>query len=254
VTLSPQVFLGQIPCSGEAGALQSYVATLTDITPNLATPSFVLPSSRPVPCSNNVVFRYIVGGHVYQAAIDGYDVAAADLVPLGPGARTMLRRNGTTAVEPRWKASCGDSSGEGGSGLTASPDRDIPFAAEDCTPFSGKPDGITAIQVDPRASLGPLACVNDQGSGEIDRFDITPGASPAPSAPALPPYLNVDCASGENGLVKYQQGILPDATYTFALVAYRAGGEKLEASCVARTREGLTVTAVCDPLLVPHTP
>jgi hypothetical protein len=238
VTVGPQVFLGQVPCSSEAGALRSYVATLTDVTPGGAGLSFDLPSSPPIPCSNRVVFRYIVADHRYQAAIDGYDIAAAELTPLSPGARTMLRRKEMTPVAPRWKASC---KGVDGAGLLTTQDQDVPFTEQDCAPFPDELSSVTGIKVDPRASLGLLAC---GGKGGIVRFDITPGA-PAPGAPVLPPVSGVAC---DADAIEYAQAIPPDVTYTFALVGYTTEGAKLGASCVARTRAGLTVAAVCDPL------
>lgn len=232
VTLGPEAFLGQVPCSNAAGALRSYVATLTDITQGedgKADLAFDLPSSAPIPCSNRAIFRYIVADHAYGATLEGYDLDASELAPLSPGSRTMLRKADQTPVVPRWKAACDP--------VITSLDENVAFSDAQCSKLQDQGSSLTGIKVIPTASLGLLACGGKDG---LASFNISP------TAPALPPLLGVAC---EGGVAEYTQGIEPGATYTFNLDAYTAEGKKFgSSSCAARTREGLTVIAACAPL------
>jgi hypothetical protein len=113
IAVAPADFLGSVPCSDEPGGMQSYVATLYDITPTAeAGPgNLELPSSPPTPCSLTVTFSWLYLGHQYAAQIDGYD--RSDLHPIAgadggaaDGARTMVDPNGAI-VPPHWTTNCG---------------------------------------------------------------------------------------------------------------------------------------------------
>jgi hypothetical protein len=261
VTLSPQAFLGSVPCSNEAGALRSYVAKLFDFGKSQADagsaceglpsePVFPLPASAPTPCSADIVFRYVVVDHCYRASIAGYDLSASDLTPAGhpsSGSSTMVRKTDGpegpkgTPVAPRWTSSCDEP-------VRAVLDDDVFFAAKDCSPLKDMGSARTGIRVDPKATLGLLGC---EGKGRVDTFDIT-----APD-PAIPKRIEgLFCGDGPaDGPVKYEhtyeQGIEPGKTYTFTVTAHRSddfAGQNIEASCSARAQAGLIVTAVCDLL------
>jgi hypothetical protein len=81
VSMDPGSFLTSgVTCSNLAGAMQSYVATITDVT-NASAP-FPLPSSPPLPCTQSVYFEYIGLTRLYTGVIDGYMEPASELVPV----------------------------------------------------------------------------------------------------------------------------------------------------------------------------
>jgi hypothetical protein len=80
VSVDPPAFLGSVSCSDRPGGMQSYVATVVDITD--PDRPLTLPSSAPTPCSQSVYFEYIDPGHRYEAYVDGYEAPAQNLVPV----------------------------------------------------------------------------------------------------------------------------------------------------------------------------
>jgi len=112
IAVSPQDFLGDVPCSDAAGAMRSYVATLIDVSQELGTDAehvteFRLPSAGPVSCKDTVAFRFVAAGHRYVAEIAGYDRDPGEqLKPFEPGSAVM-RDSDRNVVEPRWTTSCG---------------------------------------------------------------------------------------------------------------------------------------------------
>jgi hypothetical protein len=258
LTIDPATFLGGVTCSNQAGALKSYVATLSETTAN--KPRIVLASSPPTPCSQPVAFRYVLEGHQYTVAVDGYDVPASALVPCGgrqSGSRFMLDAATTPAgacaailtagavpVIPRWQTSCGD--------VSSSPITDGDVVATCEHPFDDVPGNApTAIVVDPRGALGMLACVpeGDAGptNGTITDFDILPDDA------SFTPVKNVPCESAE-AVRTYAKNLVPGATYTFQIAARNAtdpGSPKYAATCSAVARAGFTIPALCGPLTQP---
>ncbi|HVK67282.1 MAG TPA: hypothetical protein VM694_22510 [Polyangium sp.] len=250
ILVEPSLFLGDVPCSAASGAMQSYVATVLDVT-DAAAP-FPLPSSPPVTCTASVIFRQILVGHVYRIQIDGYDVPAAELVPVGgtsSGSRSMVRRAAPAAgtVTPLWSTYCKD--------IPAQQNiRSVPETCEELAPLSTK----TGVLINPRATLAgtstipglELACkkssVDPQGNpvitGQVASFDVRP------ADPALPPLVNLPCSNPAPA--PYTQNIKAGATYTFRIEARAETGGPVTwgASCTANTVEGLVVHALCDPL------
>jgi len=250
ILVEPSSFLGDIPCSTAEGAMQSYVATLLDVTDINA--QIALPSSVPLTCTATVVFREVLKGRVYRVHIDGYDVPATALVPLGgpsSGARSMVLRSDPTGatVKPRWSTSCADIEAR----------KDVRSSAGGCLPFTPHPS-TTGIAVDPRATLTgtgaspslDLRCtettVSPNGpplvTGDVASFDILP------ADPALPPLLNLPCTS--QAPVTYTQGITPGAKYKFRIEARAEDGGPIVwgSSCSTVAIGGLITNAVCDTL------
>jgi hypothetical protein len=258
LTVDPSSFLGPVVCSNQPGALKSYVATLSEIT--VGKPAVELASSPPIPCSQPMSFRYVLSGHSYILAIDGYDVPASALVPCGgsgSGNRYMIAApglpNSTCAdtlvadkvpVAPRFRTRCGD--------IASSPIINEDIVASCDVPLSdlgtSAPAGIT---IDPRASLGPLACFADGGT--ITRFDIKA------DDPGQTNHLGLDCAtfaSLDPQTFSYTKNLIPGATYTFHLGAHAvnepsSAGPLYTAECSAVARAGFTVPAVCGPFTQP---
>ncbi|TKC99111.1 hypothetical protein [Polyangium fumosum] len=248
--VEPSLFLGDVPCSAATGAMQSYVATVLDVTD--ASAPFPLPSSPPVTCTASVIFRQILVGHVYRLQIDGYDVPAAELTPVGgtsSGSRSMVRRAAPAAgtVAPLWSTYCKD--------ITAQENvRSTPETCEELAPLSTK----TGVLINPRATLAgtstipglELACkkssVDPQGNpvitGQVASFDVRP------TDPALPPLVNLPC--NNPAPAPYTQNIKAGATYTFRIEARAETGGPVTwgASCTAIAVDGLVVHALCDPL------
>ncbi len=141
VYVDPTDFTGGVACGSAEGAMQSYVATLIDVT---AAQPLIIGSSPPTDCRLSVGFSQIVLGHFYVAQIDAYTQPACGfqqltspagggqcLVPAGPtvpgvngapdtvssgwgsGVRAqVLAVNGQAPapgsfVDPAWTTSCG---------------------------------------------------------------------------------------------------------------------------------------------------
>jgi hypothetical protein len=258
LTVDPSTFLGDVVCSKLPGALKSYVATLTEITKTGT--KLDLASSSPTPCSQAVSFRYVLDGHQYTVSVHGYDVLATDLVPCGgqeSGSPIMLLASaapggacaaelttGAVPVAPRWQTACGD--------VASSPITDGNVVARCTHPFEDVPgNGTTAIVVDPRTSLGPLVCANQDGqaqpTGTITLFDIKPEDA------NLNGYLGLAC--DDTAAKTYAKSLVPGATYTFHIAAHdiaeTPGTPKYTAACSAVARQGLTVPAFCGPFTAP---
>ena len=255
LTVDPSTFLGSVACSNQPGALKSYVATLTETA--VGKPAVALASSPPVPCSQPVSFRYVLDGHSYTVAIDGYDVPASSLIPCGgseSGSRYMLPTGSpagacatalltTPPVAPRWRTGCGNISSSPSTNRAVVAACDVPLAGGE----TSAPAGIT---LDPRESLGMLACASEGGT--ITRFDIKA------DDPNQTNHLGLDCgmfASLDPQTFSYTKNLVPGATYTFHIGAHAAGepppGPQYTAECSVVARAGFTVPAVCGPFTQP---
>ncbi|MBI5535018.1 MAG: hypothetical protein HY898_19980 [Deltaproteobacteria bacterium] len=269
VTVTPRVFSGGVPCARVAGAWQTYVATLTDVT-DPEHPQ-VLASSMPVSCSAPVSFYYVMPGHSYVAEIDGYD--RSDIVPYGSaaagsptGSRHMVDPKTGQDVAPRWTSHCPASLGEdggvdagaadaddAGDAADASDDVDsriqpsVPGASvsmtnldiemQDCSPLREVlPPLESAVTVDLASVRHELQC--GTAGGEIDHFVVTPvGSVHGPK--------EAQC-DGQVSFTPVTAGL----TYRFSVDAFEkgAGAPRWATQCTAVAREGLTVPATCDSL------
>ena len=139
VAVSPDDFLGELGCGTGPGQVQSYVATLFDVTPtedgSVPDPAFQFPSSPPTSCLAPVSFAFVLTSHRYIAQVDAYDhpapgdvvtvpdageagaggasssAAAANegaspITPTAVGSRLMQDAN-NVRVLPRWTFTCG---------------------------------------------------------------------------------------------------------------------------------------------------
>lgn len=122
VAVAPQDFLGTLHCGTSSGEVQSYVATLFDVTAptdgGAAPPveaAVALASSPATTCTLPVTFSYVVAGHRYLAEVDAYDRPPSALHAFGsepgaavaaPGGRLQLDATGAP-VTPRWTTRCG---------------------------------------------------------------------------------------------------------------------------------------------------
>ena len=235
VQVSPETFLGTVPCRpGATGAMQVYVATLFDVGLDYApTEPFALPSSGPVSCKNPVAFSRVLEPHRYQARVEAYD--RGDLVPLGSddpkvtlGVPILVDPVTGERVSPRWTTTCGETEP-----VTAR--IETVRTVRDCKPLvdSGTP-GPTAVEVTIASALGELQCGSEPG--QIERFEVGILGGPMRSA-----------ACGET--VTFDDvptvGAVP-----FTLLAYEPGADEPRwgSSCDARPAAGITVQATCSVL------
>lgn len=238
VGVDPALFLGAVPCSSTRGGLETYVATLRDVTDPLRP--FTLPSSPPTPCSQIAAFRYVVPGHVYVAAIDGYDKGlAGELVPLGgPGSgsrRMVLHDDPSAIVSPRWESACGADPATAAIAV-----ENALVLVRGCDPLEAlEAPPPAAVAVDPAAALGAYDCV-DEG-GPIASFDVLPQGG------GLAPVVGVACGSAP---VVYEDGIAPGATYSFRLEGKAEGTELAAwaAECWAVAEPDRLIGATCSDL------
>jgi hypothetical protein len=195
IEVSPEDFLGDVPCSSSDGGLKRYVATLFDINQTgggfggaggdaaagasdegdaggAAPAQFQLPSSLPTPCLAAVGFGFVVAARHYRVEIDGYD--SEDLAPRAIGARQMVSpppsddEPVTPLLAPRWTARCE---------RAIAVDSTI-VRADHCTPFSaGAGAGASASSMTGalRIGLGPLLGDLQCGSkpGEVEQLNVS---------------------------------------------------------------------------------
>jgi hypothetical protein len=130
VEVSPDDFLGDVPCIASPGGMRRYVATVFHVPTEGAggqasggasgddseAKEFALPSSTldrgdgfasPIPCTQNVGFSHVIPDRKYRAEIEGYD--RDDLVALAPGLPILFDPVTLERVPPRWTTDCGKS-------------------------------------------------------------------------------------------------------------------------------------------------
>lgn len=243
VAVSPAEFLGNVPCLDAPGAMRRYVATLWDVTGTGADPGdggagsdegaagatfeapFALPSSGPVPCSEEVGFAFVVTGHRYVASIDGYD--RDDLVPLEPGVPILVDPETRERAAPRWTTRCGDED-------PATSYGSITRIVRPCAPLTdARPGGTTAVEVRLDGLLGEHACGDEAGS--IARFEV------------LGPDGVVSAACDEAVRLVPPAGA---STLVLPVLAFESGADEpsLGTVCTARVVQTVATEASCSPL------
>lgn len=247
IYLDPSFFMGDMPCAASEGAMQSYVAAIYDVTNDQIV---TLAAAPPVTCSAGVTFQQVVVDRKYRIKIDGYDVPASALTPLGglsSGSRTMLLKANPDAgpVTPRWTTHCDDVTAE----------KDSRVNASTCAAFT-QPPTPTGIRIDPRvamkSAMPALTCqrpvVDSMGNitieGDVFALHVRP------DNPSLPALLDVDCLDETPAPSPYTQGIVPGQTYRFRIegIAQASGPVVWGSSCFAVPTKDLVVQAQCDPL------
>lgn len=228
-------------------------------------PPFTFPSSLPTPCAAGVRFDNIVGGHVYTLEIEGYEGFAYKEAPgdvthdgeIGPtgwadqlsktekvsyasinsGSRHMEDVHGNPVL-PRWFGSCGENERKptvaAASGTTL---------IVDCDPLVDKgTKAETAVVLDPRDTLGGLACAAAGGLTGVGEFDVL-------SLDGLPDHTGIACADGSLALFT-GDGLVPGKGLQFFVQARKAPGAPVSwgAMCAAVVEDGITVRAACSPL------
>jgi hypothetical protein len=247
VEVSPDDFLGDVPCTDAPRAMRRYVATVFDLGPdgaggessggagNAETTEFALPSSTvvgeddnavPIPCTQSVGFSHVVPGNKYRAEVDGYD--RDDLIALAPGLSVLLDPLTLERVAPRWTTKCGKP--------PVTSRRFIVRRIGSCEPLTDSAEpGETLVHVRLDGALGMLECGTDPGA--VDRFEVVPpGGAP------------VSAACGETASLP---GLEPGrATLSLPLRAFEAGALEPTwgTTCLVEVVRGVTSVATCLPL------
>lgn len=234
ILVDPSFFMGDMPCTATPGSMQSYVAQIYDVTN--ADEIITLSASPPVSCAAAVTFRQVVVGHLYRIKIDGYDIAARNLLPVGgasSGSQTMLLKTNPDAgpVEPQWSTHCEDVAAV----------ENTRVSAADCTPFSNPPQA-SGILVDPRVAMKsaqPALTCDDVFALHV-----------RPDNQSLPALVDLPCNEGGAPPPAFTQFITAGQTYRFRIEATATDGGPVVwgSSCFATAVEGLVVDAACDPL------
>jgi hypothetical protein len=277
VSVDPAALPGGVPCANADGALRSYVGTVFDVeyetdgslvsssdpdlvgtggapdqeaasqdpdlagfcpadaTPGTAPRSangFALPSSGPTDCRTPVAFSRVVDGHRYRAEVEGYD--RPGLVPLVAGGRVMVDPTTGERIAPRWKWRCGDTCPENALAY-------LNRTLADCTlePGSVIPSGGSSVVVALAGGAGAPACGEDAGT--LDHYSVS-----YENASGVTTRAQAPCG----GQIRLDD--VPErGTLKLSVLAYEAGNAEATwgTTCSATLIAGLTVNAVCAPLI-----
>lgn len=286
VSVTPGQFLLGVPCTPGAGAMQSYVAVVTDRGPvdeDGNTPvgyGFELPASAPTPCTQTVAFRRVVVGHRYEARVHGYALPASALVPTTVGADGCLTETiedsagtdpdiiklvpapGSTylcttgadgqsfePVQPSWQRSCGT---QGYGSAVARPSVELPITGCVSEGENGNVGvGETSIVVDPTSALsGGLSCLPDAPEDPGYEADHVPTANEIDAFDVLPVDPGLPETVGVDcGATAAYTEVEPGTSYAFRVEAGNADfPARWATNCTATAFEGVTVTTSCDSL------
>jgi hypothetical protein len=245
IEVSPESFLGDVPCARDGSGLKRYVATLFDtnrvvgeggasagdepVPDGSETIEFQLPSSVATSCVAAVGFGFVVPGRRYEVQIDGYDTD--DLRARALGARQQVSA-GNQLVERKWSATC----------KRAIPVGSTIVRADQCEPFSTEgadPESSMSIPLAPL--LGNLRC--GSGEGEIDQLSV----SLTVTGEDEPRVQTLACSDDARAVF---DDLPPRQLLLASVTAFAAGASTplAGASCTARTLPGATVTAQCSSL------
>jgi hypothetical protein len=242
IAVQPDDFLGNVPCSPDPGALQSYIATFYDVESAGEAPAFgsgiPLFSSPPVDCRRSVGTQNVTDAHHYAVEIHAFDRPACDrdaeegcIQALIPGTPIAADVSGNV-VDPRWTTACGR-----GDRQAVLPVDFTTVYIHDCEPLVLDPATTTsAIRLAVDGTLGALACGSEPDS--VDHFTVIP------EEPTLVPQTAVcgdvlEFAASSSG-----------REYAFRVEAYEpsAATPRWASSCRATAVAGAQVSATCSPL------
>jgi len=230
IAVDPLDFLGAVHCSNNAGAMKSYVVTLTAYDDAADTTGFTLPSSQPTPCAYVTAFRdLVVVGKRYTAEVDGYEQQAGQLVPFGGssgGSRQKLESTTKESLVPRWTTRCGQAA----QSATLAVSSDTSYVTG-CDPLDDATGSQSLLSVDPSSVLGSAPC--EQASS----FDIVDVAG------TLPPLKQVPCGS-----LPIDLQVEPNERYELYATATNLDSDAVGTMCFAQSVAGETVTLSCNPI------
>jgi len=248
VSVSPEDFLGTLPCLDAPGAMRTYVAVLRHRGPadddgvagehgypqgvggEGGAPAGIDPaeSSPLLACTSTIGFGMVRPDHRYLADVYAFDRDDLELATpagdLGPWDAPVVIDEATgDPVAPRWTTRC--------AAITAR--QAIVRRFHDCEPLTDHaPGGPAVVEV----NLDTLAGVECGVSpGQIERFDVTGPAG----------VVSVAC-----GETLTFEDLPAGQSLVMPVLAYEAGVAEATfgTTCTADVHAGVTVTASCDPL------
>jgi hypothetical protein len=278
VAVSPGDFLGDVPCANAPGAMRTYVATVTDVTPGVtadgsAVSEFALPSSGPVSCLKDVGFGggFVIPGHEYVADVEAYDRTGLEqLGGTGSGSPMLVDKKTGAFVPPRWTTSCGRGAPLLGSGPA---EAGLSDAAADASDSDA--DAADAEAGPNAESNGPVVAASNETVFVRGCAPLTDHATAGPTAitvalgkmtlGSLSCGLGVDQVDhftaeleGAGGSVQSGtcrsklefSGLTAGQSYDFHVEAYAAGATSpgWATDCYASALSGAVIGAACDPL------
>ena len=149
VAVDPNEFLGNLPCSTNPGAAQSYVAKIYDTSdPN----KNIVQTSAPASCALPVTFQNVLETHSYAALIDVFDVPASQVMVNGDVESPM----------PAWSTSCGvpiaNADGSTTTNGAATVVNEVRTFIHGCVPLNRPGTGTTSIAIDTSSLVSPIGC------------------------------------------------------------------------------------------------
>jgi hypothetical protein len=257
ISVTPEDFLGTVPCVDAPGAMRSYVATIWHMGPREAPTTdpaiepqpdwFPLPSSGPIPCTQSVGFARVIPDHRYYAEIRGYD--RPNLVQLLPSVEVLFDADTGERVVPRWSTQCTRSVRPRAGDAPAAEDGESDLPPEEfgvtarlstvrtihgCNELvDAEPSDVNSVSLSLDASLGSVSC--GDGEDEIERYEVQ-----TPSGELM------QAACGERVTL---EGVGSGAL-VLPVLAYTAGADEpsFGTTCTATATRGAAVSASCLPL------
>jgi hypothetical protein len=249
IEISPESFLGDVPCATNGPGLKRYVATLFDTNEGGAGGSaggasvggaaggsagvapFQLPSSAPTSCVAAVGFGFVVAGRRYRVEVDGFDTE--DLTPRAAGSRQMVTGDDGALAVPAWSTSCE---------RAIAVDSTIVRADQCGDGFIAKePNAQGSLNIELTPLLGTLRC--GSAVGEVEELSV------ALSVPGEdePRVQTVACMDDARAVF---DELAPGQAVAAYVTAFSADGSSAfaGASCSARTQPAAVVDAQCSPL------
>jgi len=244
--------------------MKAYQATLFDVTDGLDR-AFALPSSDLVACTADVEFEYVEAGRFYIAEVRGFESPGLSVAT--PGAPVIVDDSGAV-ISPRWETTCWgqdgvtpDSLGLGGAGGDAMGGAEgrpadlgvLSFSktivtVRGCEPLTDAgTDGTSGVSIAIENALVDVSCgENDdeiaffREAGTAGTADSVGGAGGAPAGP------------GGDSVAECGEVLVlpadPDTVVTYEIEGVNQRGDVVwTTSCEARPRDGIVVTATCEP-------
>jgi hypothetical protein len=267
--VSPDDFLGDEPCSDEAGAVRTYQATLVDVTEG-EEDAEALPSSEITSCQAALLFESVVVDRRYIARIDAYD--RSDLSTREKGAHGAVDENGDS-VAPTWTTTClGDYNNLAIAGEANGPAdgvwvyKDTRLFVRGCGPLERQgAAGPTGVVFEFAKTFPGLTCGTDASSFSVRVSAGGDGLGGAPGSDASSAGAAGESAGGAGGVPGSDVSsspcdtairildLNPNQSYhfeveAFASAASEASGEPAwQTSCSAVTASGVERTPSCEP-------
>ena len=228
IAVGPADFLGDLVCSPNPGAPQSYVVTLTHYLDGEDVSPFTVGSGLPTPCSLVSGFRHIEIGHRYTADVDVYDLPSDQLRAFGQassGSRQMIDLDSGDPAVPRWSSHCG-----GGASSAAVARENQRVFVRPCDEIVDSAPHPAQLTLSPVTILGSDPCATSASLDVVEEDD------------ALPAVVGLPC-DAEPLVYDVQDG------QSYRLYAVATVGDAVQGTtCFATGRAGQTVTPSCGGL------